>query len=621
MSGHTGLSALRTGIVRALLLAVPVVMLALAWGAIRGASGERLATVAMINMVLVVALQLFSGNSGVISFGHVGFAAVGAYSVAIFSTPVMIKQGRIPDAPFGLGSVEFGLGVSILLALGVVVAVGLFVGVVIMRLSGISATIVTLAFLIVMYNVLNNWVDLTGGAEAFYGIPQLPSRWIVVATLVIMLVAASAYKSSATGLQLQASRDDELAATAMGVDVPSLRLWAFLASAVGAGAAGILLALFLTAVSPNDFYLNLTFITVAMLVLGGKTSTTGAVIGVIIITVGDEIFRWVGDGPTIGSVSLPLLPGVNGLFLGTVIIVFMIWRPSGITGNWEIDDLLPRRWRTASVKVAPATEHGQFDPLPLKAKDAEKHFSGLRAVDGVTLEVGSGEIVGLIGPNGAGKTTMMNLLSGVLEPDSGSITIGDEPLPRKLHNVARHGVARTFQNIRLFGSLTVAQNVEVTAHVANRHGLTAHGGAPLRLSVPQLLDHFDLLELADRPSGTLAYGEQRRLEIARAAAVGWNVVLLDEPVAGMNEVESESLRLSIRRLHELMGAGVLVVDHDLSFILGLCQRIYVLDAGRIIAQGTPDEIANNPAVIEAYIGARGTAQSDIDQAHGEGDSA
>jgi len=603
------------------MLAIPVVMLVLAWGAIRGASGERLATVAMINMILVVALQLFSGNSGVISFGHVGFAAVGAYSVAIFATPVMIKQSRIPDAPFGLGSVEFGLGLSMLLALGVVLVVGLFVGIVVMRLSGISATIVTLAFLIVMYNVLNNWVDLTGGAEAFYGIPQLPSRWIVVAVLVLVLIAASAYKSSATGLQLQASRDDELAATAMGVNVPALRLGAFVASALGAGAAGILLALFLTAISPNDFYLNLTFITVAMLVLGGKKSTTGAVIGVVIITVGDEIFRWIGDGPTIGSVSLPLLPGVNGLFLGTVIIVFMIWRPSGITGNWEVDDLLPRRWRVRSSKVQPASTSGNFNPLRLKATDVDKHFSGLRAVDGVTLEVGSGEIVGLIGPNGAGKTTMMNLLSGVLVPDSGTVVIGETPIPKQLHKVARRGVARTFQNIRLFDSLTVAQNVEVTSHVANRHGLGTHEGAPIRLSVPQLLDHFDLLEVADRPSGTLAYGEQRRLEIARAAAIGWNVVLLDEPVAGMNEVESESLRLSIHRLHELMGAGVLVVDHDLSFILGLCQRIYVLDAGKIIAQGTPDEVATNPAVIEAYIGVRGTDQASADQAHGEGNSA
>ena len=603
MSAHTGWNALRVGIVRALLLAIPVIALAIGWGALRGVGGQRLATVALINIVLVVSIQIFVGNSGVVSFGHVGFAAIGAYGMAILASPLMVKKARIPDAPLGLGNVELTAPLAALVSLGIVAFVGLFVGIVVMRLSGISASIVTLAFLIVIYNVLNNWTALTGGAEAFYGIPILPSQWIVVAVMLVALIVASAFKSSASGLQLQASREDELAAAAMGVDVPGLRLGSFVMSAVGAGAAGILLAMLLGAVNPNDFYLNLTFITVAMLVLGGKKSVTGAVLGVVVITIGDEIFRWIGDGPNIGALSLPLLPGVNGLFLGIVIIVFMIWRPSGIVGNWEIDDLFRRRRIPEPAPLQPVED---FTPLPLEAEDLHKNFSGVKAVDGVSLTVRSGEIVGLIGPNGAGKTTVMNLLSGVLPPDEGSVLVGPQPLPRRLHMVARRGVARTFQNIRLFHELTVAENVEVTAHVARHRSSRATGAQPPRFSVPQLLEHFDLLPLAYRSAGTLAYGEQRRLEIARAAAVGCNVVLLDEPVAGMNEVESQSLRESIRALHDLMGAGVLVVDHDLSFILGLCHRIYVLDAGRVIAEGTPEEIAANPAVIEAYIGSERT---------------
>lgn len=605
MSSHTGWHALKVGLIRAALLAIPVIVLALGWGALRGAGGQRLATVALINIVLVVGIQIFVGNSGVVSFGHVGFAAVGAYSMAILTSPPMVKRARIPDAPFGLAGVELSVPLAALISLALVAVVGAFVGVVVMRLSGVSASIVTLAFLIVVYNVLNNWTALTGGAEAFYGIPQSKSPWAVIAIMVVVLIVASTYKSSATGLQLQASREDELAASAMGVNVPGLRLGAFTISAIGAGAAGILLALLLGAVNPNDFYLNLTFITVAMLVLGGKKSVTGAVLGVLIITVGDEIFRWIGDGPNLGFVAMPLLPGVNGLFLGVIIVIFMVWRPSGITGNWEIDDLFRRRKAPESAPI-PDDRDADFTPLPLVADDLRKNFSGVKAVDGVTLTVGSGEIVGLIGPNGAGKTTVMNLLSGVLPPDTGTILIGDRPLPRQLHKVARRGVARTFQNIRLFSELTVAENVEVTAHVARHRSSRAMGTQPPRYTVPQLLDHFDLLPLAYRSAGTLAYGDQRRLEIARAAAVGCNVVLLDEPVAGMNEVESQSLRESIRALHDLMGAGVLVVDHDLSFILGLCQRIYVLDAGRIIAEGTPDEIASNPAVIEAYIGSERT---------------
>lgn len=603
MSNHTGWHALRVGITRAVLLTLPLIVLALGWGAFRGAGGQRLATVALINVVLVVSIQMFVGNSGVVSFGHVGFAAIGAYGMAILATPTLVKSARIPDAPFGLADVQLSVAVAAALSLAVVALVGLVVGLVVMRLSGVSASIVTLAFLIVIYNVLNNWTTLTGGAEAFYGIPQITSPWIVMAVMAVVIVVASTFKTSATGLQLQASREDELAAAAMGVNVTRLRLGSFWMSAVGAGAAGILLALLLGAVNPNDFYLNLTFITVAMLVLGGKKSVTGAVLGVVIITVGDEIFRWIGDGPTVGSLEFPLLPGVNGLFLGLVIVLVMIWRPSGITGNWEIDDLLRRR---RAPVLAPAQDDTTFVPAPLTADDLRKNFSGVAAVDGVSLAVGSGEIVGLIGPNGAGKTTVMNLLSGVLPPDSGTVAIGAHPLPRHLHMVARRGVARTFQNIRLFNELTVAENVEVTAHVARHRSSRVEGAQPPRFSVPQLLAHFDLLPLAHRLAGTLAYGEQRRLEIARAAAIGCNVVLLDEPVAGMNEVESEKLRESIRALHELMGAGVLVVDHDLSFILGLCHRIYVLDAGRIIAAGTPDEISANPAVIEAYIGSERT---------------
>lgn len=603
MSNHTGLHALRVGVVRAVLLTLPLVVLALGWGALRGAGGQRLATVALINVVLVVSIQIFVGNSGVVSFGHVGFAAIGAYGMAILASPTMVKSARIPDAPLGLAEIQLSVPLAALISLAVVAVVGLIVGLVVMRLSGVSASIVTLAFLIVVYNVLNNWTALTGGAEAFYGIPQMTSPWVVMVVMALVIVIAGAFKTSATGLQLQASREDELAATAMGVNVPRLRLGSFMISAVGAGAAGILLALLLGAVNPNDFYLNLTFITVAMLVLGGKKSVTGAVLGVVIITVGDEIFRWIGDGPTVGSLELPLLPGVNGLFLGLVIVLVMIWRPSGITGNWEIDDLLRRPKVPESAPVETSTD---FVPLPLTADDLRKNFSGVAAVDGVSLEVRSGEIVGLIGPNGAGKTTVMNLLSGVLPPDTGTVSIGSQPLPRQLHRVARRGVARTFQNIRLFNELTVAENVEVTAHVARHRSSRSEGAQPPRFTVPQLLAHFDLLPLAYRDAGTLAYGDQRRLEIARAAAIGCNVVLLDEPVAGMNEVESEKLRESIRALHQLMGAGVLVVDHDLSFILGLCHRIYVLDAGRIIAVGTPDEVAANPAVIEAYIGSERT---------------
>lgn len=594
---HSWPRAVSAGIVRAVMLAIPVAILTFGWAALKGTGGERLAIATVVNVILVVSIGLFVGNSGVESFGHVAFAAIGAYAMAILTTDPLVKRTRIPDAPLGLAEVHLGVWQGALLALLLVAIVAVLIGFVLKRMSGISATIVTLALLIVVNGVLNNWVSITGGAEAFYGIPAVMTLPIALGIMLVVLFVAGAFRSSPMGLQLQASRDDELAAGAMGVNTGGLRWVSFVLSAVGAGAGGIVLALLLGTITPKDFYLTLTFITIAMLMLGGKRSTSGAVLGVVIITIGNEVFRWIGDGPTVGTMTFPQLPGFSNLFLGLVIIVMMIARPKGLLGDWEIDDVL-RRWRRAPAPtptgIADRVSTGT-PPVTLRATDVVRHFSGVAAVDGVSLHVEPGEIVGLIGPNGAGKTTLLNLLSGVLQPDSGVIMIGDRPLPKRLHDVARVGLARTFQNIRLFDDLTAQENVEVTTMVAR----SAHESA---LSPADLLAAFGLSAVAEREAGTLAYGNQRRLEIARAAAVGAHFVLLDEPVAGMNEVESRELREAIRELNRLRGAGIIVVEHDLSFILGLCQRIYVLDAGRIIAEGTPDQVRNDPKVIEAYIG-------------------
>ena len=527
------LGVIRAGLIRSALIGIPVWLLAQLWASLRGGSGERVATVALINVVIVVGIQLFAGNSGVMSFGHVSFAAMGAYGVAILAAPALLKKARIPDAPFGLAKVNVDPWLAGLIAVGVVVLIAVFVGLAVMRLSGTAATIVTLALLVVTNSVLNAWTQLTGGAEAFYGIPNTTTLNIAAVVMFVAIAVAGAFRSSAAGLQLQASREDELAATAMGVNVSSVRLMAFVLSATIVGAGGVLLALFLGAITPKDFYLSLTFTTIAMLVLGGKRSVTGAVAGVVFVTGGEDLFRWLGDGPRVAGADLSLFPGCTYLFLWLVILFGMILRPAGFFGDSEIDHLIPWLRHKRAERQQPTAEAALAETpggTVLHAEQLEMQFGGVLAVVDVSLDIRSGEIVGLIGPNGAGKTTVLNLLSGVLTPTAGTVQIGTDELPRRLHQVARRGLTRTFQNIRLFGELTVAENVAVSTSVA-----LAHRGHQQVPDADELLSRFRLAHLAPRRANTLAYCDQRRLEIVRAAALAPDFFLRDDPVAGMNE--------------------------------------------------------------------------------------
>ena len=238
----------------------------------------------------------------------------------------------------------------------------------------------------------------------------------------------------------------------------------------------------------------------------------------------------------------------------------------------------------------------------LAVENVVKRFRGLRALDGVSLSVREGEIVGLIGPNGSGKTTLLNVASGVLDPTSGRVSVGGvDATGKKPHEVARLGVGRTFQQIRLFAEMTVEENVEV--------GAVARGAE--REEVGALLERLKLTADRDRLATTLPYGQQRRVEIARALAGRPRFLLLDEPAAGMNEVESDALLETIRLVRDDEGCAVLVVDHDLRLIMRLCERIHVLAEGRTICEGTAQEVRRDPAVIQAYLGTARPAVHDV----------
>ena len=233
----------------------------------------------------------------------------------------------------------------------------------------------------------------------------------------------------------------------------------------------------------------------------------------------------------------------------------------------------------------------------LTVRNVVKDFAGLRAVDHVSLTLNQGEILGLIGPNGSGKTTTINIITGLLKPTAGQVQMGQVDITGwPPHKVARMGLARTFQTIKLFSDLTVLENVEVAAVSA---------GLPRRKAKQEasvVLGEMGIERLADLPAGTLPYGEERRVEIARALARQPELLLLDEPAAGLNEAESDALLSTLAAIPDRYGCGILVVDHDMRLMMRLCKRLHVLNYGRTIGEGTPETIRQNPAVIEAYLG-------------------
>ncbi|WP_227763441.1 ABC transporter ATP-binding protein [Zhaonella formicivorans] len=248
----------------------------------------------------------------------------------------------------------------------------------------------------------------------------------------------------------------------------------------------------------------------------------------------------------------------------------------------------------------------------LKTNRLTKTFGGLAAVSNLDLELNQGELVGLIGPNGAGKTTVFNLLTGVYIPTEGEITLeGKSLLNLKPYQITARGIARTFQNIRLFHSLSVLDNVKVAYHWHGKYPVTSalfrlgtffSGEDKMTREALDLLEMFNLKDKCHELAQNLPYGEQRRLEIVRALAAKPKLLLLDEPAAGMNPHETHELMELIAKIREQFGLTILLIEHDMSLVMGICERIYVLDYGKIIAHGTPDEIKNNPRVIEAYLG-------------------
>lgn len=593
-------NTLRTAATLAVLL---LTVALLAWGF--GRTGERIAVLMCVNVAAVVSLMVYCGNTGIVSFGHGAFMTIGAYLSGVLTMPAALQRSALPDLPGWLAGHEL----SVLAAMPFVALTGLGValltGSAIARLVGASAAIATLGLLIIVHSVAVSAREITRGSQTFYGVPRVTDLFFVLTAAIVFILIARAYRESRWGLFARAVRDDGDAATVLGIAPRRNRLIAWSLSGAMATVAGALYGHILGAFSPASFYLGLVFAQVVMMIVGGMASVGGAVVGVIAVTLLQNSVRNLEGGATILGAALPEVFGLTTIALGLAILLVIWLRPQGIVGGFELGpgaeaSLLRRVTRRMPAADAPE----QVGETKLVAKGLSKNFAGVKAVDDVSFEAPSGRVTGLIGPNGAGKSTLVNLMTRQYDAESGVARIGDAELTHlQPYEVIRHRVARSFQNLRLFTGLTAYENVLVAALAAGHSRAHAHAVTVRELAA------FDLGDIAGMRAANLPYGARKRLEIARALAQEPEILLLDEPAAGMNPAETEDLADRLETIGRDRNIGILLIDHDLKFVNRLSTRIVVMNRGQKIAEGTPEEVRANTRVIEAYIGRGRTARA------------
>ncbi|MBP2231271.1 branched-chain amino acid transport system permease protein [Azospirillum agricola] len=539
-------------------------------------------------------MNVLAGYAGQKSLGQAGLFAAGAYTVALLTT-------RLEVSPV------LALAAAPIVAAGV----GVLIALPSLRVKGPSLALVTLAFGLVVEKLVTEWTDLFGGAQGVYGIAPLEFQgepfalrhWVV---LVIVLAVATHLLlghllNGRFGRALLALQSDEIAAECAGISVYRYKILAFVVAAALCGLGGALVA-------QQNQYFNSDFVTfhlsvfiLLLVLLGGAGNLYGPIAGAAILTA-TEVF-------------LAQWPSVQHFIYGSMLLFALYLMPTGVAGT--IARVLPRKAVAepvvtgAPLTLSRTTDDPAGGPL-LEMRDIAKAFGGVVTADKVGLRLHAHRVHALIGPNGAGKSTLINILTGVIPADSGSIRLAGEDITRaSAHSRADRGIARTFQNLRLFGAMTVLDNVLVGAHA--RIGATGREAEAVAKAAA-VLEFVGLAEHAQALAGSLPYGLQRRVELARALAGDPVLLLLDEPAAGLNPRETAELGQLIKRIGRL-GVAVLMVEHDMGLVMGISDEIVVLDRGIVIAEGTPREIQTNPRVIEAYLG-REEAPAD-DEADGK----
>ena len=600
------------GIIAAVLIVAPHVMPDNYWLRIYSMTG--------LWIMLALGLNVVAGFAGLLDLSYVAFFGIGAYAFALLS------------------SSQFDIHLPFLLVLPLAaiftMIIGFALGSTSLRLKGDYLAIVTLAFAQIFKLLLLNLdtpIDITGGVNGIYNFDPInifgfrivtPVAYSYLIWIAALIVAIGSFriKASRIGRGWEALREDELAAEAMGVNTTWMKLMAFAVGAFVAGGTGALFASFQDSVFPNNFDFHQLVIVYCMVILGGLGNVTGVILGAVILSILPEFLREYG--------------AYRMMSYGLILIVLMALRPQGLMGDIEFlskkkkrpdkdesgrlrasTDLYYQEKEQTADKPDTKDPFQKTDRVMLKLDKITRNFGGITAVNGLDLELNEQEILSIIGPNGAGKTTLFNLISGIYPPSAGEIYFeGSRITGFNPHRVVKAGIARTFQNLRLFNKMSVLDNAKVGRFCRTGAGpLAVLLGLPRHHQEEHDTEHRtrEILELFggrltgyrfDQQAMFLSYANRRRLEIARALATDAKLLLLDEPSAGMNPQETIEITAFIKTLRDVHGYTILVIEHKLNVVRTISDRVIALDYGVKIAEGTYDEVACNEQVVEAYLG-------------------